>query len=100
MKLKPEPSRIRSGGTRVTTTRTAADTLAAFRLILEEGFSKINGLAVDNTTAAMVVKISDTVKPELLARWFAKVDDAFTKHEPAKVTLWWIDTYWKLTRSK
>lgn len=49
--MKTEPTRTRQHGTTVTNATTAADILAAFRAVLTDGYSKINGLTIDTTTA-------------------------------------------------
>lgn len=62
MNVRTEPSRTRAQGTRVTTTKSGAEIIAACRAIVDAGqYAKINGLMVDLFTASAIVKVYDAV---------------------------------------
>ena len=97
--MKKEPTRIREGGTAVMNASTAADMLAAFRAIVAKGYAKLNGVAIDITTASMVTRVTDALNEANRIKWFAKVDGYFAeKKDPAIITVFWVDTFWKLTK--
>jgi hypothetical protein len=99
IKMKTEPARIRQHGTRVSTARTAAEILEALRLVTQEGFSKINGVAVDITTAGMVVNITAALNEGNRAKWLTKIDSYLEQgKDPAAVLVFWINTFWKLAK--
>lgn len=60
-----QPSRVRQDGVRVTNTALAENPgqarIDAFRLILKEGYSIIDGSTVDAFTASAVVKVYDAL---------------------------------------
>ena len=97
--MKKEPTRIREGGTAVMNASTAADMLAAFRSIVAKGYAKLNGVAIDITTASMVTRVTDALNEANRIKWLAKVDGYFAeKKDPAIITVFWVDTFWKLTK--
>jgi hypothetical protein len=64
MKRKPEPTRVREQGTRVTRTKSPDEKIAALRDILEHGYAKIDGVMVDLFSASAMVKVYDALNDE------------------------------------
>ena len=59
---KPEPTRVRKQGTRVTLTKTGKEIVEACRSIIKNGqYEKINGVMVDLFSASAIVKIYDAL---------------------------------------
>ena len=60
--MKTEPSRTRKHGTRVTTSSTPEEKLAALRqIVAERQYAKIDGYMVDGLSANVIVKVYDAL---------------------------------------
>lgn len=61
MAIHIEPTRTRTHGTRVTNPANATERIDAVREIIEHGYAKIDGYAVDLTTAHAIVTVYDAL---------------------------------------
>lgn len=68
--MRHEPTRVREHGTHVTQPTSPAERIAAIRDVVERGaFAKVDGVAVDLTTAGAIIAVYDALNETNRARF-------------------------------
>lgn len=70
--MNPEPPRTRQHGTNVFRCADYPSVITAARHVLEHGYAKVNGVALDSTTAGMLVAVNDALNEKNLGNITAK----------------------------
>lgn len=105
--IEPAPPtlrRIRRGGTEEHVATTAAEVITACRHIGSNGYAKLNGEAMDVTTAGMLVAVSEAIHRQTThPDYWDKVEARFARiygdgagQQPQAALRWLVSFGWKL----